>query len=931
MSDIAANQDRFAALLAATSDVVYRMSPDWEVMYELDGRGFLKSTSAPITGWREHNVHPSDMQMVNGAIEKALLTKSMFELEHRVLRSDGSTGWTISRAVPILNEDGNILEWFGTAKDITIRKETEIELQRAKEHAEQQQRLYETLTSNTPDLIYGFGLDYRFNYVNKALLDMWGKRLEDSVGKTLLENGYEPWHAEMHEREIDESIATGKAIRGEVDFPHAILGKRTYDYILSPVFDANGVVVSISGTTRDVTHRKLQEQEKYRLSAELAMLNEAAETTNEELNAANKELQASQEKLKEANRNLEQILNMLPASVVVIRGYDLVVEMINESNLKYWNKNKETVLGKKFLDILPDLADQPFAGQLRKVMETGEVIDVKESPVLFTMPDGSIRETYVDYTYQPLVDADGNRNGVLVMSFEITERVLSKRLLEKYTAQLTYANESLSIANNKLAASEARFKFFIEEAPVAIGVLQARELIVETANQKILEVWGKSPEIIGLPLAQALPELSGQPFLSILDNVFMTGVPFYANEISAMLNHGGELKEIFFNVVYQPVVGQDESVSDILVVAADVTEQVHARKAIEQSEQYFRKLADLVPAKISNALPNGMVTFSNQQWLDFTGMSFEDLRDFGYYQIMHPDEITPFQKGLEVAAANGTPYIAEMRFKDTNGNYVWHLNISSPILDEEGKVTMWVGSTTDIQTIKEEEQRKSDFVSMLSHELKTPVTSIKGHVQLALRLLSRETLSPSLQKLSSSLTRIDVLLLQLTGLIGDMLDLSRIDAGRMDLKVERFAIDVLVKEVVEDFRLSHQQHFFHLETEAEIFVTADRDRISQVLINLIANAIKYSPKSNRIDISVKTTIGSEVLISIKDYGIGIEEKDQKKIFERFFRVEGQNEKYFSGFGIGLFLAHNIISRHGGKILLESQKDQGSVFTVHLPI
>ncbi|WP_051666102.1 PAS domain-containing protein [Pedobacter sp. R20-19] len=931
MSDIAANQDRFAALLAATSDVVYRMSPDWEVMYELDGRGFLKSTSAPITGWREHNVHPSDMQMVNAAIEKALITKSMFELEHRVLRSDGSTGWTISRAVPILNDEGNILEWFGTAKDITIRKETEIELQRAKDQAEQQQRLYETVTSNTPDLIYVFGLDYRFNYVNKALLEMWGKGLEDSVGKTLLENGYEPWHAEMHEREIDEIIATGKAIRGEVDFPHAVLGKRTYDYILSPVFDANGVVVAISGTTRDVTHRKLQEQEKYRLSAELAMLNEAAETTNEELNAANEELQASQEKLREANRNLEQILNMLPASVVVIRGYDLVVEMINESNLKYWNKTKEVVLGKKFLDILPDLADQPFASQLRKVMETGEVIDVKESPVIFTMPDGSIRETYVDYTYQPLADADGNRNGVLVMSFEITERILSKRLLEKYTAELTQVNKSLSIANNKLAASEARFKFFIEEAPVAIGVLHARELIVETANQKILEVWGKSPEIIGLPLAQALPELSGQPFLGILDNVFMTGVPFYANEISAMLNHGGELKEIFFNVVYQPVVGQDGAVSDILIVATDVTEQVHARKSIEKSEQYFRKLADLVPAKISNALPNGMVTFSNQQWLDFTGMSFENLRDFGYYQIMHPDEIAPFKKGLEVAAANGTPHVAEMRFKDTNGNYIWHLNISSPILDEEGKVMMWVGSTTDIQTIKEEEQRKSDFVSMLSHELKTPVTSIKGHVQLALRLLSRETLSPSLQKLSSSLTRIDVLLLQLTGLIGDMLDLSRIDAGRMDLKVEHFAIDALVKEVVEDFRLSHQHYFFHLETKVEVFVNADRDRISQVLINLIANAIKYSPKSNRVDISVKTTTESGVLIAIKDYGIGIEEKDQTKIFERFFRVEGQNEKYYSGFGIGLFLAHNIITRHGGKILLESQRDQGSVFTVHLPI
>ncbi|MCX2582773.1 PAS domain S-box protein [Pedobacter sp. MR22-3] len=930
MSNTAANQDRFGALVAATSDVVYRMSPDWEVMYELDGRGFLKSTSEPLKNWRNHNVHPADLQMVNEAISWSIATKSMFELEHRVLRADGSTGWTISRAVPILNDAGDILEWFGAAKDITLRKQTEHELQQAKELAEQQQRLYETVTSNTPDLIYVFGLDYRFTYANKALLEMWGKRWEDAVGKTLLENGYEPWHAEMHEREIDEIITTGKPIRGEVDFPHAALGNRTYDYILTPVFDSSGLVVAISGITRDVTQRKQQEQEKFRLSAELALLNEAAEATNEELNAANEELQTSQNRLSEANRNLELILNMLPASVVVIRGYDLVVELINESNLKYWNKSKEEVLGKRFLDILPDLADQPFAGQLRKVMDTGEVIDVKESPVLFTMPDGTIRETYVDYTYQPLADAFGNRNGVLVMSFEITERILSKRLLEKYTAELTQVNKSLSIANNKLAASEARFKFFIEEAPVAIGVLHARELIVETANQKILEVWGKSPEIIGLPLAQALPELSGQPFLGILDNVFMTGVPFYANEISAMLNHGGELKEIFFNVVYQPVVGQDGAVSDILIVATDVTEQVHARRSIEQSEQHFRKLADLVPAKISNALPNGMVTFSNQHWLDFTGMSFENLRDFGYYQIMHPDEIASFKKGLEVAAANGTPHVAEMRFKDRNGNYIWHLNISSPILDEEGKVMMWVGSTTDIQTIKEEEQRKSDFVSMLSHELKTPVTSIKGHVQLALRLLSRETLSPSLQKLSTSLSRIDVLLLQLTGLIRDMLDLSRIDAGRMDLKVDHFAIDTLVKEVVEDFRLSHQQYVFHLETAANIFVHADRDRISQVLINLIANAIKYSPKSNQVDIAVSTT-ENEVLIDIKDYGIGIEAKDQTKIFERFFRVEGQNEKYFSGFGIGLFLAHNIISRHGGEILLESERNQGSVFTVHLPI
>ncbi len=658
-------------------------------------------------------------------------------------------------------------------------------------------------------------------------------------------------------------------------------------------------------------------------------LNEELETSNEELYVTNEELQRSQDNLSLANSNLEQILNMLPASVVVIRGYDLVVEMINTSNLSYWNKSKAEVLGRPFLEILPDLANQPFAGQLRRVMETGEIIDIKESQVLFTSPDGHTRETYVDYTYQPLSDLDGNITGVLVMSFENTERVLSRRLLEKYVADLALANARLLISNEGLALSEARFKYLIQEAPVAIGVLHQRELVIESANKMILEVWGKKAEIIGLPLSAALPEIQGQPFLDILDQVYTSGEPFYASEIRSLLEHNGELKEIFFNVTYQPVPDSSGSTADILVVAVDVTEQVNSRKRVERSEQHFRYLADLVPAKISNALPDGAVTFFNKQWLEFAGMGFEDLRDFGYQQMMHPEEIQAFQKGLAEAAATGVPHIAEMRFKNTEGNYVWHLNITSPILDEEGRVVMWVGSTTDIETLKAEEQRKSNFVSMLSHELKTPVTSIKGHVQLLLRLLDKETPSVLTDRLRPSLARIDQLLLQLTGLISDMLDMTRIDAGRLDLRKEPLMLDELVAGVVADFRLSHQQNYFQLRSESNVEVYADRHKISQVLINLIDNAIKYAPGSDVVDITL-VSAGKEVLLQVRDYGIGIDENDQKKIFDRFYRVEGQNEFHYSGFGIGLYLANSIVDYHGGKITLESVKGKGSTFTVHLP-
>ena len=455
-------------------------------------------------------------------------------------------------------------------------------------------------------------------------------------------------------------------------------------------------------------------------------------------------------------------------------------------------------------------------------------------------------------------------------------------------------------------------------------MLRGRELIIDTANQKILQVWGKTNQVIGQPLSVALPELEGQPFLGILDRVFVSGEAFSANEIRAMLEHDGDLKELFFNVVYQPVANLEGSTSDILVVAVDVTEQVNSRKRVEQSEHHFRRLANLVPAKISNALPTGEVTFFNQQWLDFAGMSFEDLRDFGYHEMMHPDEIPAFQKGLGEAAVNGLPFASEMRFKNTDGKYIWHLNVASPILNDEGNIEMWVGSTTDIQAIKEEEQRKSDFIGMVSHELKTPLTSLNGYLQLLQRRAQKEGDSNSTHALDHSLKQVR----QMTAMINGFLNVSRLESGKIHIERSTFDFSELLVEIEEEHQLLYTSHDLIFHPIPELIISADRQKIAQVINNLVSNAVKYSQNGTSINVF---TIKQDnwLRLSVRDHGIGIKTEALAKLFQRYYRVEESSN--VSGFGIGLYLSAEIIGRHGGRIWAESEVGKGSTFYFELPL
>ncbi len=254
-----ASEERFRAFVEASSDAIYRMGADWSEMRELQGKQFIVDTKNPTTTWLDTYIHPSDQAQVAGAIHEAIRTRSTFELEHRVLRVDGAFGWTLSRAIPILDAEGEIAEWFGTATDVTERRLADERSLALRQDIEQQSRIHHTTLSSITDFTYTVDRQGRFTFANQPLLNQWGIKLEEAVGKTLFELPYPNELAAKLQRQFEQVFTTGRKVTGEMEYTSPTDATGTYEYFFNPVFDAEGNVELIAGSTHDITERKQAE------------------------------------------------------------------------------------------------------------------------------------------------------------------------------------------------------------------------------------------------------------------------------------------------------------------------------------------------------------------------------------------------------------------------------------------------------------------------------------------------------------------------------------------------------------------------------------------------------------------------------------------------------------------------------------------------
>jgi two-component system sensor histidine kinase VicK len=250
----------------------------------------------------------------------------------------------------------------------------------------------------------------------------------------------------------------------------------------------------------------------------------------------------------------------------------------------------------------------------------------------------------------------------------------------------------------------------------------------------------------------------------------------------------------------------------------------------------------------------------------------------------------------------------------------------SPVKDSQGNIIGLSKIARDITEKKQEEQRKNDFIAMVSHELKTPLTSVKSYVQVLLERAKKD----NDRFMITALSRADIQTRKMATMIHDFLSLARLQDGKISLRKEPFDLKELIEEVAGDSQFLTSNHSVELKDCRQVMVNADRDKITQVIMNLLSNAIKYSPNGGTITMGCEKK-DEKVKIYVKDEGIGISLIDQKRLFERFYRVQNEKIKTVSGFGIGLYLVSEILRYHHSNIEVESKEGVGSTFYFLLPV
>ena len=582
----------------------------------------------------------------------------------------------------------------------------------------------------------------------------------------------------------------------------------------------------------------------------------------------------------------------------------------NDAYIDVLGQKHPAALGQPFRELWSELWDD-VSPIVDKAL-AGEPSYFEDLP-LTMLRKGFKEQTWFTFSYSPVYDDTGKVAGIYCACTETTQQILAER----------YRHEE-----------NERLKGFFQQAPGIIAVTRHANHTFEIANDAYYQLVGHR-ELIGRPVREALPEVEGQGFLELLNQVFRSGEPYRGRAVPVRLNrqHDDELEQRYVNFIYQPIRDLTGKVSGIFIEGSDVTEAVLANQALRESEQRLRQLANTIPHLAWMAQPDGSVHWFNDRFYEYTGTTLEQVEGWQWQRVYHPDRDDDADD-YRTLIAKGEPFEMTDRLLSSTGTYRTFFTKVAPLYNSAGKIVQWFGTNTDIHEIENAQEelraanrRKDEFLAMLAHELRNPLAPIST----AAELLKLTNLDPDRVRATSSIISRQVA--HMTDLVDDLLDVSRVTRGLVTLHETPVNINSVVVDAVEQVRhianMKHQQLSI-THTDDPVMVNGDRTRLIQIFSNILNNATRYTQDHGEIALRV-SALPDQVSVSIRDNGIGIDPELLPHIFELFTQAERSPDRALGGLGLGLALVKSLVDLHRGMVSVRSEgANKGSEFTISLP-
>jgi len=712
----------------------------------------------------------------------------------------------------------------------------------------------------------------------------------------------------------------------------------------NPLIDSNGKVLGTFGIyytePRTPTEDDIEIIQLISKSALLAIQHHQSVEERKLLEANEKK---HLEKIKEQYQHFYKLLMDAPAIIAVLKGPDHIYELTNPLYQQVVG-GKRNLLGKPIREALPELEGQGIYELLDDVYKTGRpYIDNERLVKLDRTGKGVLEDVYFNFIFQAIRNEREETEGIFIHAVDITELVASKKRAEE---------------------SEERFKSFVLNSPMPIGIYVGREMRIQTANDAILETWDRDKSVIGKTFREALPELEGQPFYQLLDDVYTSGRTYQATAERVDLFRRGKMEVTYYNFIYKALRDANGEIYGVINTGVEVTDLVQARQKLMETQENLRLAIDVAELGTWHVDVKTGMGFCSDQITEWFGLPHGSYAVSELLKLVDVSDQSRVRESLhraiqfreicdvEVKVINmitGQERIIHARGKVTYDDRGEPLGINGTAIDitlvknTELKLESEVRNRTmELEKVNNHLQLVNEnlkqFAYVASHDLQEPLRKINIFSDMLVKKSSGDLDQSGklyLDKISASAKR-------MSNLIRDLLEFSRVESKEKSFTPTD--LESIVNKIKVDYELLINEKQASLTIGKLCTIEGVPLQMNQLFYNLIGNAIKFSKPGQPPQIAVYSRMlnPGEIIkyprlnrewqyaeIIVEDKGIGFDQQFAEQIFVIFQRLH-EKEKY-EGTGIGLALCKKIVDNHEGEIFAESSLGQGSAFHVILPV